>query len=210
MLMRFHLIPLALALLLTSVLAARADFVVGARIGDSFVIGGSEGVQARIVLGSDRTRARPRDRAAGSRLGRPGQLHSRIGLSRERDRHQRRPHRPLLIVPIRERTRVEPETPPVEPQPKPTPPAKPAAFEAKAAPDPLGHARIVRARGVTERVDFAIGSVLPQDVPHVTLDARRFDLPPPPAGQIYARIRDQVYLIDPDSRLIRGRLALTR
>ena len=203
--MRLHLILLALAAFVAASVPTRADFVIGARIGDSFIVGGSGGVQARVVLGNDHYRERRRPR--GSRLGRPGQLHSRIGLDRQRreqypDHHRKR----IFLVPVRERTRFEPEPRPVEPQPKPQKPAKPAIVVDKTPPDPSGHSRIIRARGAASRPEIAIGTVLPSNLPHVTLDPVRYDLPPVPPGQIYARVRGQVLLIDAVTRLVHDRI----
>ena len=204
---------MALVTLVTALIGtapAEADFVFGARIGDSFVVGGSDGVRAEINLGSKRHRyghhhhKRERSRPL---LGKPGQLHSRIGLGRERReeiREYRR--RKLFLLPIRERTLVEREPPPVEPRPKPARPKKPEAVVDKALPNPAGDARLVRARGTRLDPAITIGTVLPTRLPHVTLDPVRFNLPSAPPGQIYARVRGQVYLIDQTTRLVRDRI----
>jgi Ni/Co efflux regulator RcnB len=50
---------------------------------------------------------------------------------------------------------------------------------------------------------YKIGEALPSDLPHVTLDWRQFDLPEPPAGQIYARVKRDVLLITATGRIVK-------
>ena len=214
--MRIPLVLAALASLLLAATQARADFVIGARIGDSVIVGGSDGISARINVGKKRHRYRhhhhhekyERPRPA---LGNPGQLHSRIGLAKqrhqERSRHDHRHGPRYFLYPVRTRTEVEAEpSKPVKPTPRPTVPAKPAEAADKAPPNPAGHARLLLARGARHATEIAVGAVLPSGVPHVTLDPVRFGLPTPPPGQIYARVRGQVFLIDQTTRLVHDRI----
>ena len=48
-----------------------------------------------------------------------------------------------------------------------------------------------------------VGEALPPNLPHVTLDWRQFDLPEPPPGQIYARVKRDVLLITATGRIVK-------
>ena len=208
--MRLSLFPAALLAALLVGQPARADFAIGARIGDSFIIGGSDGVQAQINLGTKRDRYRKRGYSRPPRAN-PGLLHSRIGLSRRTreedhayDHYRSQPR--YLVYPVRKRREVERAEPePVQPTPKPPAPVKPAEAAEKAPPRPEGHARLLLARGVNRDRVVSVGVPVPDGLPHVTLDPVRFGLPVPPQGQIYARIRGQVYLIEAATRLVLSR-----
>jgi len=100
-----------------------------------------------------------------------------------------------------------PETAPSDPPPPARPPAPPpeaiAPAEPPPPPDPQGPLRLSPARGAlpgTER--WLLGEALPPDLPHVTLDWRRYDLPEPPPGRIYARVGRSVLLITAGERVV--------
>lgn len=200
---------------------AHGDVRIGVRLGDSFISAGDGGVRARINLGTGADHGYPyhgtpryRYRAKSVPLfGQPGRPASRIGsrIVYEKVPVYPYPYRrsPVVIgVPVRERA----EQPSTQPQPlPPVQPAQPVAAapqepeEAETPLDPAGHARIVRARGAAATgPEITVGQALPLGVPHVIIDPRRFGLPQPPAGQIYARVRGRVFQIDPtDRRVIR-------
>lgn len=96
----------------------------------------------------------------------------------------------------------------VAPAPAPAPPAqaKPAA---PPPPDPRGPL-MLRARGVPAKTPYTVGEALPPDVPQVTLDWRQYGLPRPPDGLIYARVRGDVLLIDPVTRVVERRVDLAK
>jgi Ni/Co efflux regulator RcnB len=75
--------------------------------------------------------------------------------------------------------------------------------QARAPLDPQPAFRTVRPRGAPARTPaYEVGKPLPEGRPFVTLDWRAYDLPEPPDGQTYARIRGDIVLIDPDSRRV--------
>lgn len=176
-----------LTVLLAGAPATRADVSLSATIrsGDSFLSVRDGSVRGRLHLGDRRAVRERRTR---------------------RDEHQRRHQRRVIVVPDRRYvTERAAPPPPAEPVKTQLPTEIKAPPEPAAPPDPAGAARIVRARGVAARAsDFQIGRRLPRGVPHVTLDPLRYDLPEPPDGQIYARVRGSVLLIEPVTRIIRG------
>ena len=92
------------------------------------------------------------------------------------------------------------------PTPRPEPPeAEPEPAAPAPPPDPRG-AAIKRARGAAAEAPYTVGEPLPGDVPHVTLDWRRYELPEPPAGKIYARVGREVLLIDAATRVVERRV----
>ena len=194
--MRQILLTLAIALM-AGLPSARADIGVSAtvRSGESFLTIRNGTVRGRLQIGDG-----PAVRERQTRR-------ERRRLRRERRQERRQDRRRVIIVPERSFTtrRTEPAPPPAPPvdvktdtgavskvPPRPAPP-----------PDPAGNARIIRARGVAARgAGLSVGRPVPLGVPHVTLDHRRYDLPPPPPGQIYARVRASVVLIDPVTRMV--------
>jgi hypothetical protein len=85
--------------------------------------------------------------------------------------------------------------------PAPTPPAPEP--EAKEPLDPRGAHRRHLARGAEAiTADWQAGGTLPPGVPYVKLAPEAYDLPAPPPGRIYVRVRRDVLLIDPVTRLI--------
>lgn len=71
----------------------------------------------------------------------------------------------------------------------------------------LAPVETTRARGLLPSpAPAAPGERLPEGTPFVTLDRRTYDLPALPPGRIYARVRGQIYVLDPDDRRIHARL----
>jgi len=122
----------------------------------------------------------------------------------DRDRRDhRRPghHRPPTVVIIREPAPevAEPAPPPPEPAPAP----KTVAPEPAAPPDPAGPGQRIRARtAAPEAPVWQIGEPLPARLPQVTLAPGRYDLPAPPAGEIYVRIGRDVLRIEAATRRV--------
>lgn len=128
---------------------------------------------------------------------RPDRSHPRRDRPASHRRH--RPRRQVLYVPYRVR---ETSRPAVPTDPAPTLPDRPVAeTEAPAPPSPRAAAGIYQARGRVQHV-FAVGDALPPTLPHVTQHAGRYDLPPPPPNEIYARVRAQVLRITATTRVV--------
>ena len=170
---------------------ASADFSVRANIGNVHVRVGN-------------LHAHP-GRAHRKWRGHKARRHLRPGEIGVHPKRKRRPYRfgQLRYRPVyvydRDDDRDEP--PPPEPVAPPAPPPEP---EVEPEPlDPAGAMRLVAARG-SGLIDrpWTVGEPLPAGLPHVTLDPRHYDLPAPPPGQIYARVRHDVLLIDPMSRVV--------
>ena len=218
--LRGYVLLLIVALMaLAASLPARADISVGVRFGKSFLYYDGSDVSGRVILG-DRYRHRHRRYRhhnqpylrSTPKFGRTGQLHSRIGAARQnaRGRRHKRQHYPyhdrhrngrLYLIPERERKRTEVAPPPPEPEidktdtsAAPLPPPEPL--------DPAGSARLLTARGVALGPQYAVGDTLPSDQPYVILDPVRHGLPQPPQGEIYARVRREVFRIRIGSRQI--------
>lgn len=180
--------------------AAAGSFDVGARIGDSTVRVNNGGVSARIKLGTG-----PYHRGLKRRSADRVTTRTRRGTFdqyRDDDYHHRRGR--LIVVPVRERTIIQQVPVAVPPEPQQvirieTPP-QPVAPQTL---DPQGSARTVTARGrAAAAQEYELGAVLPANQPHVILDHRRYGLPVPPSGQIYARVGRDVLRINPDTRRI--------
>jgi Ni/Co efflux regulator RcnB len=93
-----------------------------------------------------------------------------------------------------------PSAPPLEVV---APPVAVAPPEPAPIPDPRGPLFLAPARGVAvDAEDWQVGDVLPAGVPQVTLDWRRYDLPEPPPGRLYARVGRDVLLITASDRVI--------
>jgi hypothetical protein len=212
-------ILLCALLALVGATAASADVRIGIRLGDSYISAGDGGVSARINLGHGSRYGHPhagypryRYRARTVPLfGQPGRLASRIGSRTVYEKVPVQPypyHRTPLVVGIPVTQRTQPQAT----QPQPLPPVQPSLPVATAptgpeetdtALDPAGHARIIRARGTGPTgPEVTVGQALPLGVPHVIIDPRRFGLPQPPSGQIYARVRGRVFQIDPNNRQV--------
>jgi Ni/Co efflux regulator RcnB len=70
-------------------------------------------------------------------------------------------------------------------------------------PDARGPLRLSPARGIAAGAPaYSVGEALPSGLPHVTLDWRRFELPEPPPGRIYARVGRDVLLITSSGRVV--------
>lgn len=205
-----------IALLGLAVAPAAADVSVGVRFGKSFLLYDRGDVAGRVVLGNPyRYRHRYRRYPHGTRtrrtpfLGQTGQLHSRIGAGRRTSerRHDEYYHDydyhtrgRLFLLPRAERPEVTPT--PLPPEPEVV--APPAAVE-ETPPEPLdpaGSARMVTARGVVLGPRYAVGDALPASQPYVILDPVRHGLPQPPEGELYARVRRDVFRIRIGSREI--------
>lgn len=93
-------------------------------------------------------------------------------------------------VPERQAPRVEPPVTvaPAEPLPPP--------------PDPRGPLRLMARGGEPASAPYNVGEALPTGLPHVTLDWRRYDMPEPPPGRIYARVGRDVLLITAIGRVV--------
>lgn len=200
-LMTHAALKLFMTILATTVLgssgAQAGDFNVDLRIGNTSIRAGDGGFSARASFGS---RAYHRGTRGFRRHAYEGNLYKRERYKR-RDRFKDR-RGDVIIVPVRERTIVrerpaEPEVVVIErPVPQPAP-VEPVVL------DPQGVARVVPARGrAVAPVVYELGSVLPPDQPHVTLDHRRYGLPTPPVGQIYARLGRDVLRIDAATRQV--------
>lgn len=121
-----------------------------------------------------------------------------------RRRHRRR-HR--FAVPVFVDDDDDDGAPRVVFVPVPSPaPREPEPVAAPAPPpDPRGPLT-VPVRGAPAGPVYAVGEPLPADLPHVTLDWRRYGLPAPPAGLVYARVGRDVLLIEPVSRRVERRV----
>lgn len=173
---------------------AAADVQLGVRVGQSKIVAGNNGVRARIVLGSG---ARAAERRRG-RAGFPGRFPNRNGINR--------PRRTIIVYGDRDDRQNRYRDFDREPERLPPQPALPEAPVAQpiTAPeplDPLGTARLARAPG-SARAGLTVGERIPQGLPHVTLDPERFDLPRPPEGEIFVRVRKQVLRITNTDRRI--------
>jgi hypothetical protein len=166
---------------------AMADFRAGVRVGSqgtgAFVRIGNPGIVRPIYPPKDGWHPRPPLKGAHHRRWR---RHDYPWLRSYRVRNY---EDPLALPPVA-------PAPPPEPRVVEAAPAEPAP-----PPDPRG-AAIQRARGASLAAPFTIGEALPQDLPHVTLDWRRFELPEPPPGRIYARIGRDVLLITAEGRVV--------
>lgn len=115
----------------------------------------------------------------------------------------RRGPRPLVIVPVERTIRYDEVA-----APSPPAPAAPAAPSEALALDPQGRARTLAAPEAAQPREWVLGAVLPDHLPHVVLEpASSYGLPPPPEGQIYARVDGDVLRIERDSRRIVAVLA---
>ncbi len=135
--------------------------------------------------------------------------HDRRGRHRhDRRGHHRHDRRGVVLGPFYRVDRDErapevvvvPPPRPAPPEPEPAPVRKPAP-----PPDPRGPLT-VPVRGAAAGPVYSVGAPLPPDLPHVTLDWRRYGLPEPPAGLVYARVGRDVLLIDPVSRRVERRV----
>lgn len=137
--------------------------------------------------------------------GTPGKTGPRRDRRGHHDRHDRRG---VLLFPHFRVDRDErgpdvvvvPTPRPAPPEPEPEPVREPAP-----PPDPRGPLT-VPVRGAAAEPGYSVGEPLPPDLPHVTLDWRRYGLPEPPAGLVYARVGREVLLIDPVSRRVERRV----
>lgn len=95
--------------------------------------------------------------------------------------------RPVVIVQV---------MPPAAEPDQPNPPA--------ARPEPLDPRGRIKTVGDEDVVGdaWSEGDLLPDDVPHVTLDHLSYGLPAPPLGEKYARVGNEVLRIDTGSRRV--------
>lgn len=116
-------------------------------------------------------------------------------------RHGRRRHH-ILRVPTYPVYRDDREPPPAAPA-RPEPAKAAPSPEPAPPPDPRGPLRLTPARGIEPAAArWRVGEPLPPALPHVTLDWRRYGLPEPPAGRIYARVGRDVLLITAGERVV--------
>ena len=73
-------------------------------------------------------------------------------------------------------------------------------------PDPAAPFAHLRARGHAGAAPLAPGDALPEGLAYVTLNWRTYDLPRPPAGEVYARIGRAVYRIEPEAGRVTARI----
>ncbi len=146
-----------------------------------------------------------RDGYGRDRYGRDGYGRDRYG--HENYRHRRGRHRdrwlgpqPLLLpyggttVIVRE---IIVAVPPTADGPVPVPAPRPRFTGL----EPRGRvARVGEEDGIVS--DWAPGDVLPDSVPHVTLDPVAYGLPQPPPGEKYARVGNDVLRIEAGSRRV--------
>lgn len=112
--------------------------------------------------------------------------------------------RPYLILREERYRTIE-----VPAQPVAAAPAPESDPVAEAPPDPASPRPVAVARGAeTAAPGYEIGQPLPADTPQVTLNWRAYGLPEPPAGQVYARVRGEILLLDAADRLVIGRADL--
>lgn len=180
--MRHLLLASALSVLPAQALAV--EWHVGVVFGDGKVVLGDKGLYARI---GDPPYKRRHERRRDRRYD-----------SRRHDYPRYEYRRPIYVLDPAPTPAVEPRSveKPAAEVPEVTAPVK------VAAPDPRGAASRHRARGVRTGRTWSVGEFLPPSVPHVKLDARRYDLPPEPDGQIYARVRGDLLLIDAVTRRV--------
>lgn len=134
-------------------------------------------------------------RGASSPRLRPDEDTTETPRVRKTDRERRRWHRPVIID--RERA------PPADPPEDATPAEKDKTVEPSARPpDPGGEIGRYPARGWTPLKQWTVGQILPPRLPHVKLSYKAYGLPKPPDGQIYARVRGDVLLIDAVTRRV--------
>ncbi|MBK0398596.1 RcnB family protein [Limibaculum sp. M0105] len=120
---------------------------------------------------------------------------------RPRPPHRYRPHG-LFFPFFVERDRSEPETVYV-PVPFPEPP--PPEVTPPEPLDPRGSIRRLPARGASAPdATPAVGAAIAPGVPLVILDWRLHDLPEPPAGEQWVRLRREVLRIDATTRVVRA------
>jgi len=176
---------------LMPVAAIAAEIEVHVRTGPARLSAGANGLRAGI---------RPGDRA-GRHMRRHDERNGHTRRDRHRHRHRDRGHRPIIVVPVRERAAEIREKPPV-----PTEPAAPAITEppvAKLPLDPLGQSRRLRARTAPNvKKPWTIGEPLPASLPHVTLAPGPYGLPDLPPGEIYARVAGDLLRINAATRRV--------
>ncbi len=128
------------------------------------------------------------------------------GGKRPERRLERRRHQGLHLFPryyYGSYRRRDYEPAPVAPYTAPPPPEVVVPVEPPPPPDPHGPLRLTLARGVEPApTPYNLGEALPSTLPHVTLDWRKFDLPEPPSGRIYARVGRDVLLITSVGRVV--------
>lgn len=136
---------------------------------------------------------------------RPGLVPGRPHLPIHRRRPYRYPRDTILFgyhSYDRDRLVIERQ---VSAPPPAAPPAEPPGPEIRLGPDDaLGPGVWLPARSAstTPRNGFNPGDLLPASLPIVTLNWRVYALPRPQPGQVYARIAQKVYLIDPGKRQV--------
>ena len=166
------------ALALLPLPAWAVDWHVGVRTDNVRIGVGSKGVRARI--------------------GYPLYRHGRRDGWRDRHRRDRwwRPRYYVVAPP----TAPKAEAPGEKPVRVATPPEP--VVDPVVPPDPQGNNGRYRALGAAPARDWQVGDFLPPGVPHVKLAHDAYDLPAPPDGQIYARVRGDVLLIDALTRRV--------
>lgn len=126
-------------------------------------------------------------------------------VKRRSERQRQRHHGSFLFFRDFDRDygRRDRDRAPVRPDPVPAPPVAVAPVEPPPPPDPHGPLRRMPARGVVPGpAPYSLGEALPPSLPHVTLDWRKFELPEPPPGRLYARVGRDVLLITATGRVV--------
>lgn len=138
---------------------------------------------------------------AGRHRGSRSEKHS-IGDSEDRRPRRPRQRKSRRYAPVWVRERDEIRDLPATPEPV-APPIDPEIIEpASTPPDPSGGVARYPVRGRSAPRAWVLGEPLPRSTPHVNLAPGLYDLPRPPAGQIYARVGTAVLLIDPTTRRV--------
>ncbi|MEO1492595.1 MAG: RcnB family protein [Pseudomonadota bacterium] len=184
--------------------ASAGSFDARFKVGNSSVRVNNGGVSARVRIGSS-----ARDSYSHSRSSRYDKRRSTTSDRYDRDRFgrdrfDRKKRDRVVFVPLRRRSVVRETI--IREVPAEAPPAPQPVVVPEAVPlDPQGTSRIVPARGrITPPTIYELGAFLPPNRPYVTLDHRRYGLPAPPVGEIYARVGRDVLRIDPSTREIRA------
>lgn len=211
-----RMLPMIVALALWAALGAALAIPAQAGSGFSVRIGGSQSSVGVYASTTHRSSVHRVERRGERRVKHRGERHvkrrgerrvKRRGVKRAERHPERRRHHGLQLYPryyyggYRRRDRDR-EPAPVAPKPVP-PPEVVAPVEPPPPPDPHGPLRLTLARGVEPApTPYSLGEALPSNLPHVTLDWRKFDLPEPPSGHIYARVRRDVLLITSVGRVV--------
>ena len=174
-------LPMIAALVLGATLAmpAQAEYGFSLRVG-----GGQYGVEAQV-----------------STTQRNGAFWGERRVKRRPERRRR--HHGLFLFSRDYHGGTRRRVPDPVPDPVPVPPVVVVPVEPPPPPDPHGPLRRTLARGLEPvPAPYSLGEALAPNLPHVTLDWRKYDLPEPPPGRLYARVGRDVLLITAAGRVV--------